>query len=65
MYIKNLGLGTTIRKNQMEYITETNLIILWAFGFVSHTAYTLGKRVGIEDAIDYMAEQGMIDLDDE
>ena len=49
----------------MEYITETNLIILWAFGFVSHTAYTLGKRVGIENAIDYMAEQGMIDLDDE
>jgi len=65
MYIKNLGTGTNIRKNQMEYITETNLIILWAFGFAAHTAYTLGRQVGIEDTIDYMAEQGMIDLDDE
>ena len=58
-------MGTTIRKNQMEYITETNLIILWAFGFAAHMAYTFGRRVGIEAAIDYMAKQGMIDLDDE
>ena len=49
----------------MEYITEENLIILWAFGFAAHMAYTLGRQVGIEDTIDYMAEQGMIDLDDE
>ncbi len=49
----------------MEYITEENLIILWAFGFATHTAYTLGRQVGIEDTIDYMAEQGIIDLDDE
>jgi hypothetical protein len=28
-------------------------------------AYTLGRQVGIEDTIDYMAEQGMIDLYDE
>ena len=49
----------------MEYITEENLIILWAFGFAAHMAYTFGRRVGIEDAIDYLAEKGIIELDDD
>mgnify|MGYP001434437772 FL=1 len=49
----------------MEYITEENLIILWFIGFFTSSAYILGRQVGIEDAIDYFAEKGFIDLDDE
>ena len=65
MYIKNLGLGTNIRKYQMEYLTEENFIILWTVGFTAHMSYMFGKRIGIENAIDYIAEKGYIDIDDE
>ena len=49
----------------MEYLTEENFIILWTVGFTAHMSYMFGKRIGIENAIDYMAEKGYIDLDDE
>ena len=47
----------------MEYLTEENLVILWFMGFFSHMAYLWGKRIGIENAIDYFADNGYIDLD--
>ena len=53
MYIKNLGTGTNIRKKPDGIYNRRKL------------DYTLGRQVGIEDTIDYMAEQGIIDLDDE
>ena len=58
-------MGTNTKENQMEYLTEENLVILWFMGFFSHMAYLWGKRVGIENAIDYFADKGYIDLDDE
>ncbi len=49
----------------MEYITTEMLIYLWLFGFAIHMSYMFGNRKGIEDAIDYLAEKGIIELDDE
>ena len=63
MYI-SLGLRAKLG-DKMEYITEDKLIILWFIGFFTSSAYILGRQVGIEDAIDYFAEKGFIDLDDE
>jgi hypothetical protein len=58
-------MGTNTRKYQMEYITTEMLIYLWLFGFAIHMSYMFGNRKGIEDAIDYLAEKGIIELDDE
>ena len=49
----------------MEYITTEMLIYLWLFGFAIHMSYMFDNRKGIEDAIDYLAEKGIIELDDE
>ena len=65
MYIKNLGLGTNKKEYQMEYLTEENLIILWTIGFTAHMSYMFGRYIGIGNTIDYFAEKGYIDLDDD
>ncbi len=55
----------TIQGNQMEYITETSIFYLCFFGFSVTQAWLLGKQRGMNDAIDYFADQGLIDLDED
>ncbi len=49
----------------MEYITQENAIFVWFLGFFTTSAYIWGRQIGVESAIDYFAEKGFIDLDDE
>ena len=65
MYIKIWEWAQTQGKHQMEYITEETLIYLWLFGFTVHMSYMFGTRRGIENTIDYLAEKGIIELDDD
>jgi|21_taG_2_1085346.scaffolds.fasta_scaffold78435_1 hypothetical protein len=56
----------TIQGNQMDYTTtEMNIIYLCFLGFSVTQAWLLGKQKGMNDAIDYFAEQGLIDLDED
>tara|TARA_Y100000004_G_scaffold184658_1_gene233949 strand:+ start:158 stop:349 length:192 start_codon:yes stop_codon:yes gene_type:complete len=63
MYI-SLGLRAKLG-DDMEYITQENAIFIWFLGFFTTSAFIWGREVGILNAIDYFAEKGFIDLDDE
>jgi len=50
----------------MDYtITQTDIFYLCFLGFSVTQAWLLGKRKGMNNAIDYFAEQGLIDLDED
>lgn len=43
---------------------ELVFIILFSVWGCGMTTYHLGRRVGIEDAVQHMANEGMIELDE-
>tara|TARA_X000001382_G_scaffold66570_2_gene46268 strand:+ start:554 stop:712 length:159 start_codon:yes stop_codon:yes gene_type:complete len=45
--------------------TEIDILYLCFLGFAVVQAWLLGKHKGMSDAIDYFAEEGYIDLDDD
>ena len=50
----------------MNYtVTQMDIFYLCFLGFAVIQAWLLGKRQGMSDTIDYFAEQGLIELDDE
>ena len=50
----------------MNYaVTQMDIFYLCFLGFSVVQAWILGKQKGMSDTIDYFAEQGLIELDDE
>lgn len=50
----------------MEFTdTQIDILYLCVFGFSVVQAWLLGKQKGMSDTIDYFAEQGLIELDED
>jgi hypothetical protein len=49
----------------MDTITQMDIFYLCFLGFAVTSAWLLGKQKGMNNTIDYFAEQGYIDLDED